>query len=186
MRRHEPPRPYRLPTSRSGRRRKETRCLHGLKIAPVGPSWGRRAAAVSVGVCSNTPRQEAGSRHGGLVAWCVRTSSRCRANPRTGIFGGWISNAERAAAHHSRGQSAAGLGFAAAERLASPPRGPSCCVFLCRKTVPRRIRAETHQPARLPWSAGSALHHCSARGQTGQQRLGSPRGQTYGGARCGR
>ena len=93
---------------------------------------GLKLAAVGKGSCGGQSRymlQHAtpGRVKARRIGRCVRTSSQCRANPRTGIFGGCISHAERAAAHHSRGQSAAGLGFAAAERLA----GPMLLVWLC-------------------------------------------------------
>ena len=71
------------------------------------------------------------------IGRCVRTSSRRRTNPRTGMFGGCASHAERAAAHHPRGQSAAGWSFASAGRLA----GPMLCV------VQGRLKKRCHQGA---------------------------------------
>ena len=103
---------------------------------------GRRAAAVSAGMYSNTPHRAGSKLKARQMRRCVRTSPRCRccSNPRTGMFGGWVSHAERAAAHHSRGQSAAaGRGFAAAERPAGP-MAVVCCVVggvgQAKETVP--------------------------------------------------
>ena len=124
---------------RSGRRRKETKCLRGVAWHRgfLAHGEGELLRSVKAGVYSNTPHEAAGSKHGGLVGVCAhRTSPRCRTNPRAGIFGGCFSYAERAAAHHSREN--AGWGFAAAERSSCAHMAVVCvlptrllCVHMC-------------------------------------------------------
>ena len=107
------------------------RCLRGVAWNRGFVDHGEGELRRSVSACIPTrhARQGQGTGAGG----CVRKSFRSRANPRTGISGGCVSHAERAAAHHSREN--AGWGFATAER--SSGALVVCCVGKAKETAPR-------------------------------------------------